>query len=92
MALTITVEISTENQAILDHNLLDVNDWVQQAVIGKVSNCTKRLAEEAQQVLLADPAVTSMPATSEGMIAEYMARPDYMNRAEREAAILAAQE
>ena len=84
MTLTITVDITDADQVALDNDLLDVDDWVQQAVIGKINNCKKRMAQEATQVLKADASVTNMPADDDGLIAALAARDDYKNRVERE--------
>jgi hypothetical protein len=84
MALIITVTITDAEQVALDNDLLDVDDWIQQAVTGKINNCKKRMAQEATQVLKADASVTNMPADDDGLISALAARPDYKNRAERE--------
>jgi hypothetical protein len=84
MAVTITVQVSTTNEKILLNDLLDIDDWVQQAVVGKINNCKKRMAIEATAVLKADPDVETMPATDDGLIAALLARDDYKNRAARE--------
>ena len=86
MTKTFTVEISDHNEKVLLNDLLDVDDWVQKAVIGKINNCGKRMANEATQVLKADDSVESMPATDEGLQKALLARDDYKNRAERDAA------
>ena len=84
MAVTITVQVSTTNEKILLNDLLDIDDWVQQAVVGKINNCKKRMAIEATAVLKADPDVETMPATDDGLIAALLASDDYKNRAARE--------
>ena len=43
MAITITVNIDDTNEKILKNDLLDINQWVQDAVAGKQNNCWKRL-------------------------------------------------
>lgn len=86
MALTVTVEISDHNEKVLLHNILDIDDWVQAAVVGKINNCSKRMANGATAVLKADESVESMPATDEGLQKALLARDDYKNRAERDAA------
>jgi hypothetical protein len=86
MAITVTVNISDADQNALLNDLLDIDDWVQKAVAGKVSNCKKRMAEQAAAVLKADASVETMPATDEGLISALLARDDYKNRAERDAA------
>ena len=85
--LTITVVINDDNQAILIHDLLDINDWVQKAVVGKINNCTKRMAREATEVLKADDSVSSMPATNVDLCKALIARDGYKNRAARDAAM-----
>jgi len=86
MAVTVTVEVSDHNEKVLLNDLLDIDDWVQQAVIGKINNCGKRMAGQASAVLKADESVETMPATDDGLITALLARDDYKNRAERDAA------
>ena len=86
MALTITVDISDADQKALLNDLLDIDAWVQAAVVGKINNCKKRMAIEATAVLKADASVETMPATDDGLITALLARNDYKNRAERDAA------
>ena len=86
MAVTVTVEISDHNEKVLLNDLLDIDDWVQQAVVGKINNCGKRMATQATAILKADESVESMPATDEGLQKALLARDDYKNRAERDAA------
>ena len=85
--LTITVVINDDNQAILKHDLLDINDCVQKAVVGKINNCTKRMAREATEVLKADDSVSSMPATNVDLCKALIARDGYKNRAASDAAM-----
>jgi len=86
MTVTVTVEISDINAKVLLNDLLDIDDWVQAAVVGKVNNCKKRMAIQATAVLKADASVESMPATDDGLITALLARDDYKTRAERDAA------
>ena len=84
MATTFTVTISDDDKLALDNDLLDVDDWIQKAVIGNINNWKKSMAQEATRVLKADASVTSMPADNDGLIAALAARDDYKNRVERE--------
>ena len=86
MTITLTVEISDINAKVLLNDLLDIDDWVQAAVVGKISKCKKRMAGQATSVLKADASVETMPATDDGLITALLARDDYKNRAERDAA------
>jgi hypothetical protein len=85
MAVTVTVAISDHNEKVLLNDLLDIDDWVQNAVVGKINNCSKRMARDATTVLKSDASVESMPATDEGLQKALLARSDYKNRAERDA-------
>ena len=85
MAVTVTVEVNDHNEKVLLNDLLDINDWVQKAVIGKINSCGKRMAIEATAVLKADDSVDTMPATDEGLQKALLARDGYKNRTERDA-------
>ena len=85
MALTITVNISDHQEKVLLNDLLDIDVWVQGAVAGKLNKCSKRMSDQARQVLMADADVTTMPATDQGLQEALLARPDYKNRPERDA-------
>ena len=85
MALTITVNIYNLDEKVMLNDLLGIDDWVQAAVVGKINNCKKRMANEATAILKADPSIESMPATDDGLIAALFDRDDYKNRAERDA-------
>ena len=84
MALVITVNISDRDQIVLRHDLLDIDDWVQSAVLGKINNVKKRLIIQGQTILRNDPAVTTMPANDDGIVDVVTARPDYRDRATRD--------
>ena len=86
MTVTVTVEISDHNEKVLLNDILDIDDWVQAAVLGKINNCGKRMAIEATAVLKADASVETMPATDEGLQKALLARDDYKNRTARDAA------
>jgi len=72
-------------ELILLNNLLDIQDWVDEAINGKVNNCKKRMIEEWMPKLYADESVTQIPADDDEKIVLIVARDDYKNRAEQEA-------
>ena len=84
MALTITINLTDAEEACLKNDLLDIDDWAQKAIKGKLNNCKKRLLREWTTKLLDDPTVATMPANETDLIALIMARPDYKDRAARE--------
>ena len=84
MPLTITVQLSDREVACLKNDLMDIDEWVQKAVIGKVNNCKKRLIREWQPKMFADPNVTSIPGDESGFIDLVFTHPDYKDRDARE--------
>jgi len=77
--------LTTIEEQVLSNSLPDIQAWVDGAVNGKINNCKTRMLREWQPKLLADPAVTSLPATEEELIALIVARDDYKSRTERDA-------
>ena len=85
MALTITVHINDDDEKCLANDLLDINEWVQDAVKGKINQCAKRLDNEWRPKLDRDPTVTAIPADRVARRAIIFARSDYRDRLAREA-------
>jgi len=82
--MKIQIEISDLDEKTLQHDLLDVQQWVQSAVDGKVNNIKKRLLKEAQEKLFADQEIETIPATEDGLLNLYFTRPYYKDRKRRE--------
>ena len=77
--------LSSTEEAVLKNDLLDVQDWVDKAVDGKVNNCKKRMLREWMPKLYADDSVSSIPASEDEIVAMIVARDDYKDRAARDA-------
>lgn len=86
MPKTITYTLTDAQVKVLEHELLDIEQWVKDAIDGRLNYTLNVLADEARQVLMADPAVDTMPAKRDALVAAYMARPDYKGRKQRESA------
>jgi hypothetical protein len=87
--LTLTVEVTDTEQAILLNDLLDINDWLQAAMFGKKSNCWKRMQQEWTTKLMNDDSFTdSIPSNQADFVALVTSRDDYMTRSERDASAL----
>ena len=85
--LTLTVEVTDTEQAILLNDLLDINDWLQGAMLGKKSNCWKRMQQEWTTKLMNDDSFTdSIPSNQADFVALITAREDYTTRSQRDAA------
>ena len=77
--------LTSLEESILMHELLDANAWVVGALDGKIHNVKKRMLEEARQVLYADESVNQIPSSDDEIITMYVARDDYTTRAARNA-------
>ena len=88
--LTITVEVTDTEQAIMLNDLLSINDWVQDAVNGKKNNCWKRMQQEWTTKLMNDASFTDpIPSNQADFVTLITARADYQTRTERDASVLA---
>ena len=84
--LTITVTIDDTDQKSMKNDLLDINQWVQDAVTGKKSNCWKRFQREWTTKLMDDETFTdTIPSNKTDFVNLVTARPDYKDRATRKA-------
>ena len=86
MAQTITVSISDTDEKVMKNDLLDINQWVQDAVLGKKNNCWKRFQRDWTQRLMNDETFTDpIPSNNEDFVNLVLARDDYKDRVTREA-------
>ena len=77
--------LSSTEESVLKNDLLDVQDWVDGAIDGKVNNCKKRMISEWLPKLYADDSVSSIPASEDEIVAMIVARDDYKDRVARDA-------
>jgi len=85
MALNITITIDDTNEKILKNDLLDINQWVQDAVVGKQNNAWKRFQQEWTTKLMNDESFTdAIPSNKTDFINLVTARADYQTRQQRE--------
>ena len=80
--MEIKITLTEFDYKILQHQLLSAEEWSQSALDGKINNVKKRLLKEAQDALLQDAEIESMPATTEDLLELYFSRPYYKNRQE----------
>ena len=86
MALTITVSISDTDEKVMKNDLLDLNQWVQDAVNGKKNNCWKRFQQEWTTKLMNDANFTDpIESDKDKFVAQVLAHADYKDRATKEA-------
>ena len=85
--ITLTVEVTDTEQAILLNDLTNINDWLQAAMLGKKNNCWKRMQSEWTTKLMNDDSFTDpIPSNQADFVTLVTARDDYKTRAERDAA------
>ena len=84
--ITIKVEVDDNQQAILNNDLLDINEWVQSAITGKINNCWKRMQREWTDKLMNDSSFTDpIPSNQADFVKLITARSDYKTRKQRDA-------
>jgi hypothetical protein len=85
--ITLTVEVTDAEQAILLNDLLSIDDWLQAAMLGKKNNAWKRMQQEWTTKLMNDDSFTDpIPSNQADFVALVTARSDYQTRTERDAA------
>tara|TARA_R110000751_G_scaffold210946_3_gene314560 strand:+ start:1214 stop:1480 length:267 start_codon:yes stop_codon:yes gene_type:complete len=83
--LTLTIKVDDTNQTVLKNDLLDINDWVQAAMTGKINNCWKRMQQEWTTKLMNDSDFTDrIPSNKADFVTLIVARSDYKNRVDRD--------
>ena len=83
--LTITIEVDDTDQLILKNDLLDIDDWVQQAMTGKINNCWKRMQSQWTTKLMNDESFTdSIPSNKADFVTLVTSREDYKDRTARD--------
>ena len=85
--ITLTVDVTDTEQAILLNDLLSIDDWLQAAMLGKKNNCWKRMQQEWTTKLMNDDSFTdSIPSNKAAFVTLVTGRSDYKTRTERDAA------
>ena len=83
MALKINYTINDTDEKILLNTLLDIQEWVDGAIAGKINQCWKRLEQEWSPKLMDDPNVESIPANKDLYVEMVTSRSDYKDRSQR---------
>ena len=84
--ITLTIELTDTEQAILSNDMLSINDWLQGAKAGVINHAWKTMRKEWIDRLMNDDSFTdSIPSNQVAFVALVTARSDYKTRTEREA-------
>ena len=85
--LTLIIEIDDTQQAMLNNDLVDINEWVQSAMTGKINNCWKRMQREWTDKLMNDSSFTDpIPSNQADFVRLITSRSDYKTRKQRDEA------
>tara|TARA_Y100001937_G_scaffold46322_1_gene65092 strand:+ start:830 stop:1105 length:276 start_codon:yes stop_codon:yes gene_type:complete len=85
MAKTITVKIDDTDEKVMLNDLTDIDEWVQDAVTGKINNCWKRMQQNWTNQLMNDESFTdSIPSNKADFVKMVTARSDYKDRVARD--------
>ena len=83
--ITLKIEVDDTQQAILNNDLLDINQWVQDAMTGKINNAWKRMQQEWTTKLMNDSSFTDpIPSNQADFVKLITARSDYKTRKQRD--------
>ena len=83
MALNVSYTISDTDEKILLNNILDIQEWVDGAIAGKINQCWSRFEQEWTPKLMNDPNIESIPANKDLYVEMVTSRSDYQNRSQR---------
>ena len=85
--LKVEITLNDKEQAIMNNDLLDIKEWIEGAVGGKMNNCWKRMQSEWTTKLMNDDSFTdSIPSNQADFVTLVTGRDDYKNRKERDEA------
>ena len=83
MALNVSYIITDTDEKILLNNILDIQEWVDGAIAGKVNQCWSRFELKWTQKLMDDSNVESIPANKDLYVDLVTSRSDYKDRSQR---------
>ena len=75
--------ITDEEQKILEHDLVNINEWIDGMIAGKINNCMKRAAKDHREILK-NEVDAMIPAQDKTAALTLFERPNYKNRQERD--------
>ena len=85
--LKVEITINDTMQAIMNNDLLSIENWIKDAVEGKQNNCWKRMQAEWTTKLMNDDSFTDpIPSNQADFVTLVTGRDDYKTRKERDEA------
>ena len=85
--LKVEITVNDTMQAIMNNDLLSIEDWIKDAVAGKQNNCWKRMQAEWTTKLMNDDSFTDpIPSNQADFVTLVTGRDDYKTRKQRDEA------
>ena len=84
-AKVITLDIPDTDIAIIEHDVVDAEQWIKDAVAGKLAKCKERLLKKEIETSVKNG--ETLPAGEVAIIQKAFDRPEYKSRKEIEAEI-----
>ena len=85
--LKVEITVNDTMQAIMNNDLLSIEDWIKDAVAGKQNNCWKRMQTEWTTKLMNDDSFTDpIPSNQADFVTLVTGRDDYKTRKQRDEA------
>jgi len=85
--LKVEITLNDNEQAIMNNDLLDIKEWIEGAVGGKMNNCWKRMQSEWTTKLMNDDSFTDpIPSNQADFVTLVTGRDDYKTRKQRDEA------
>lgn len=75
--------LSDDEMKILENDLLDVKDWIDKAIEGKINNCKKRIEKDIVQ----KGKIQELVKLDHDLVKAFLKQPDYKCRKDREAEV-----
>ena len=83
--LKLTVSVSETEQKILLDRIVDIDDFIQKAMIGQIDHCWTLMQNEWTTKLINDESFTDpIPSNKEDFVVLVTGRPDYKGRTSRD--------
>ena len=80
----ITISLTEDEVKCLKNDIIDIENWIQLAVKGKVSSCRDRIVSEWLPKLMEDENISTIPADKSLLINEIIKNEKYKNRVQIE--------
>ena len=85
--LKVEITVNDTMQAIMNNDLLSIEDWIKDAVTGNQNNCWKRMQSDWTIKLMNDDSFTaSIPSNQADFVTLVTGREDYKTRKQRDEA------